>query len=409
MSATYSNIFSSDELEYLMNLPEVLEAKEKLSFGKIYFTIPLTETIRNTLEGRLGLELSTISKIPMRWIKGDTAPHIDSGSSKFNHTYLVYLNNSEGEFIINDSSYPITANTAFKFKEGLFHKTKNTGGAPRLLLGPMNEFANSVGITAGILYYSNYANAMAKTPEIAVSNEAYTLGNASSNLSAISSYTSWRVANAEKVYMGTTTPITTATGVYNNGVDLYQVGGGGTYYVYPANPCFKEGTQVLCKINDIESYLPIETLETGTLVKTSLNGYKKIEIIGKGQIQNPGNSDRVEERLYKCSPQNYPELKEDLFITGNHSILVNVLTDEQREMTVKYLKRIFVTDKKYRLMACVDDRAEPWNSEGLYNIYHLALENTNSEMNYGIYVNGGLLVETCAIQTLQNKSNMALR
>jgi hypothetical protein len=411
MITTYLNIFSSNELEYLMNLPEVLEAKEKLSSEKVYFTISLTEAIRNTLESKLGLELSNISKIPIRWIKGDTAPHIDTGSSKFENTYLVYLNDSEGEFIVNDESYPITANTAFKFREGLFHTTRNTGSTPRLLLGPMNEFANSVGGGNGILYYHNYANAF--TNDNLITNlPGYILGDTWDNdTSGISSYTSWRVARAER-YLDDIIPITIPalyTSVYNNGSDLFSVGGDGIYYVYPANPCFKEGTKVLCKINDIDAYVPIETLKIGTLVKTSLNGYKKIEIIGKGKIQNPGNSDRIEDRLYKCSPQNYHELKEDLFITGNHSILVRSLTDEQRKNTIKHLKRIFMTDTQYRLIACIDDRAIPWNSEGLYTIYHLALENTNPKMNYGIYVNGGLLVETCAIETLQTKSNMVLQ
>jgi hypothetical protein len=37
----------------------------------------------------------------MRWIKGDTAPHIDVGQSTFTNTYLLYLNDSIGELIID--------------------------------------------------------------------------------------------------------------------------------------------------------------------------------------------------------------------------------------------------------------------------------------------------------------------
>ena len=66
-----------------------------------------------------------------------------------------------------------------------------------------------------------------------------------------------------------------------------------------------------------------------------------------------------------------------------------------------------MTDKKYRLTAFVDERAIPWNSEGAYTIWHFALENENEKMNYGVYANG-LLVETCSIKTLKEKSNMAL-
>jgi hypothetical protein len=138
-----------------------------------------------------------------------------------------------------------------------------------------------------------------------------------------------------------------------------------------------------------------------------LNGYKKIVLIGSGPIENPDNDDRIEQRLYKLSPSNYPELKENLFITGCHSRLVSQLSDKEREETVKHAKRVFVTDKKYRLMACIDEKAEPWNSKGQYTIWHLALEHENVKMNYGIYANG-LLVETCSINTLQNKSNFTL-
>jgi hypothetical protein len=148
-------------------------------------------------------------------------------------------------------------------------------------------------------------------------------------------------------------------------------------------------------------------MRPGTLVKTSLNGYKKVELIGKGQLQNPGNNERIEQRLYKCSPSSYPELTEDVYLTGCHSILVKTLTDLQRETLIKQLDRIFVTDKHYRLTAFADERAEPWASEGKYTIWHFALENEDKKMNYGVYASG-LLVETCCINRLKNKSGFTL-
>jgi hypothetical protein len=194
-------------------------------------------------------------------------------------------------------------------------------------------------------------------------------------------------------------------GVYSNGFDL-GIFGGSTFYVYPGTPCFKEGTKVLCQVDGVETYQPIETLKVGTLVKTSRDGFKKIEVIKSGTIHNPGSDERLEDRLYKCSTANYPKLTEDLYITGNHSILVDTLTEVQREQLIKHMGQIFLTDTKYRLIACVDQRAEPLASEGVFPIWHLALENENEKMNYGIYVNGGLLVETCSINTLKNRSNL---
>ena len=84
------------------------------------------------------------------------------------------------------------------------------------------------------------------------------------------------------------------------------------------------------------------------------------------------------------------------------------LTESEREQTIQYLGKVFVTDRKYRLMACVDERAEPFPSEGTHAIYHVALEHEDGNMNYGVYANGGLLVETCCINSLRSKSNMTL-
>jgi hypothetical protein len=153
--------------------------------------------------------------------------------------------------------------------------------------------------------------------------------------------------------------------------------------------------------------MPVEQMRPGTLVKTSLDGYKKVEMIGKGPIQNPGTAERTQNRLYKCATAKYPELTDDVFITGCHSILVDVLTDKQREETIQQLERIYVTSKKYRLMAALDERAEPWESAGTYTIWHFALENDDYYSNYGVYANG-LLVETCSRRYLKELSSMTM-
>jgi len=170
--------------------------------------------------------------------------------------------------------------------------------------------------------------------------------------------------------------------------------------------CFKEDSKILCLVDNKEIYLPIQDIRKGVLVKTSGSGYVPVNMIGNSKIYNPGNKSRSKERLYKCTPSNYPELTEDLFITGCHSILVSHLTDEQKEMNNELLGRIMVTENKYRLMACIDDRAEPYDCEGLYNIWHLALDHDDERMNYGIYANGGLLVETTSKRMLLNYSGM---
>jgi hypothetical protein len=394
MTTIHANVLSDEDLQYLNNLPEVLLAKassDARTSGMVYFSVGLTDSIRAALHSRFGLDLSTRTLIPMRWIKGDIGQHIDTGASSFEHTYLVYLNDSPGEFLIDSQSYPIESNTGFVFSEGVSHETRGTEHVARLLLGPMNELAEPVGGATVAFYYPTQTDAINNT-NLLGGNGSYVVGG------PFGPYTSWRLAS-------TSTGTSPQNVVYQNGDTLNS---DGLYYLYPTAPCFLEGSTILCEVDGVERYVPVEQLKVGTRVKTSLDGFKPVVLIGKGPIQNPATDERTEHRLYKCSPSAYPQLTQDLYLTGCHSILESKITDTQREATTKHLGKIFVTDKKYRLMAFLDERAEPWREEGTYTIWHFALEHADDGMNYGVYANGGLLVETCSIRFLKNKSNMTL-
>ncbi len=180
-----------------------------------------------------------------------------------------------------------------------------------------------------------------------------------------------------------------------------------TFFNQVPYPCFLEDTQILCLENGKEVYRPVQSLRKGDLVKTIYNGYLPIHMIGTSPMYNPSNNDRIAARLYKCPKENYPGLLDDLYITGCHSILVPWLTYEQGQKTIASLGRLFVTDKHCRLMAWVDEKAVPYKMEGVYNIYHIALENEDYYMNYGIYANG-LLVESCSKRYLMEMSNMRI-
>ena len=746
-----NNCLSVQDLDYIQSLPDVLLAKEKLAnfdnYGSVYFKITLTDSLKSTLSTRLDLDLSNITEIPMRWIKGDTMRHKDKGNSEFTNTYLVYLTDSSGEFILGDTAFPIQKNTGFVFNEGILHETMNTGLMPRLLLGPMNEFAEPVGLLTAVYYYSTQVEAETAsvtddmftlsenslavsssyivgrqnamffnptgvaidasgnmfvtdevnqrirkvspsgivttlagngtigfadapsgpgtasifnnprgiavdmsgnvfvtdfgnnrirrvTPDGAVTTLAgggnfgsmgYSDGQgiaaAFNNLEGIAIDASGNIFVADSSNMlirklspptgltwdspgafidasgngggivttiagnrtpafvdgtgtgaslsyptaitldasnnilvtdygnncirrvtpggvvSTITDSNAAVAVFNNptgvAVDAsgnifvcenvnycikkmtangvistlagsgsggfadaplgpgsaasfyypysitadtsgnifvadalnnrirkivissgavttlaggdpgykdntvslptkfwkiaysstgtspkvfiwdngYMLNQSGTYFLYPAPPgsvCFLEGSTVLCFSEGKEQYLPVEKLTKGTLVKTLRDGYKRVELVAKEEMVNPGTDERIEQRLYKCSTSRYPELTSDLYITGCHSILVNTITDDEKAKLIKHLDRVFVTDRKYRLIACVDERAEPWNSEGTYTVWHFALENENIKMNYGVFVNGGLLVESCSKHVLKNKSDMVL-
>jgi len=158
--------------------------------------------------------------------------------------------------------------------------------------------------------------------------------------------------------------------------------------------CFKEDSKILCLVDNEEKYIPIQHIKVGDLVKTYLHGYKKVELVGSSRLHNSGNGERVKDKLYKYTQENYPELTEEFVITGGHSILVDELSEQQKTETGAYWKIFHKTDDKYRLLSVVNDKAIPYEIPGEFNIYHIALESDNDLLNYGIYANG-LLVESC--------------
>ena len=179
------------------------------------------------------------------------------------------------------------------------------------------------------------------------------------------------------------------------------------YLVDPSTICFREGTKIEC-LDESSSEavnIAVEELKVGMLVKTYKHGYIPITMIGKKSLYNPGNDTRIKDRLYECTPENYPELTENLYITGCHSILVDQLTEQQTMDTLRESGDIFITDDKYRLMSHLDVRSVPYTCEGNYTIYHVTLEHPDEYMNYGIWANG-LLVESCSRKSMEEKGYM---
>lgn len=175
----------------------------------------------------------------------------------------------------------------------------------------------------------------------------------------------------------------------------------------PGTPCFKEDTNILCFEDGKEIYKKVQDIRKGELIKTLKNDYLPVDIIGKTKIYNSGKNLRSKEKLFKCTSQNYPELTDDLIITGGHSILVDDLSEEQKEKTLELFGKFYVTDSKYRLLSCFDERAQPYEEEGIFTIYHFALENESCKGNYGVYANG-LLVESCSKRYLLEFCDMTL-
>jgi hypothetical protein len=152
MTQQILNVLSDDTITYLISHEEVVSAKARIeanpdSRASERFTVPLTPALRSELLTNMGLELSNVTTIPMRWIKGDSPSHYDNGATTFTHTYLVYLNDSNGSLLLDSVTYPISRGVGYRFSEGLPHETVGTADdtEPRLLLGPMSETGFAVG------------------------------------------------------------------------------------------------------------------------------------------------------------------------------------------------------------------------------------------------------------------------
>lgn len=194
------NFFTDEQITYLSSLPETITANEQLLktaptaspsyLSSVHFTITLTPDIQQTIAEKFGINLDITTQIPMKWIIGNIPAHFDTGTQEFANTYLVYLNDSGGNLIIDDISYPITKNRAFKFQEGLPHYTDNVYNTPRLLIGPMDELGNRVGIPTQTLFYIDVDN-----NQIAVNNlESYVVGDLDPTTIALGynqNYTTW--------------------------------------------------------------------------------------------------------------------------------------------------------------------------------------------------------------------------
>ena len=174
--------------------------------------------------------------------------------------------------------------------------------------------------------------------------------------------------------------------------------------------CFKRDTKIkcLCQKTCKEIYMKIQELTPGTLVKTFKHGFVPISTIGYRNLHNSGDSVRTRNRLYECSVKDYPELFENLVITGCHSILEdNVSQALQKELETENGGQLYTTDGKCRVMAFMDKRTKPFPKKGAFEIWHFSLEHDDEYKNYGVYANG-LLVETASKRMMKDYSDMTL-
>jgi hypothetical protein len=212
-----SNILSANEIADIVNNPIVKSNKEKLSIlQKVDFLIQISDEIKIKLENSLNINLSEITSIPMRWIRGDTPIHTDRGENHFSNTYLMYLTDSVGNLFIDGQSYPIAAGNAHIFSEGIEHYTINTGNEGRLMIGPLSETGFRVGVPTYMVYFNNETDAANATNGI--DSYSYTV-------ETVNDISSWVIYSN----IDGTDPSPNG-GPYTSGTDLIATG---IYYLYP--------------------------------------------------------------------------------------------------------------------------------------------------------------------------------
>jgi hypothetical protein len=253
-------------------------------------------------------------------------------------------------------------------------------------------FLSNVRILNGTaLYSSNYS--VPTATYTAIPNTVFLF-----NANAPNNFEDSSPNNLTMLLRGTTTPVAS---IDKPNITLSPIPNPNFY------PCFKEGSKILCLIDDMEVYVPIQNIRKGFLIKTFTSGYKPVCMIGHRKIYNPDNDLRFKNRLYKLTKDKYPSLFEELVLTGCHSLLVDRLTEQQEEDTREDVGKLYITETKYRLFTYLDNKAKTYEKEGLHEIWHLALENDDYYMNYGIWANG-LLVETTSKSFMERFSGMSL-
>ena len=159
-----------------------------------------------------------------------------------------------------------------------------------------------------------------------------------------------------------------------------------TYYpdvILSPPSCFNEGSLILTK----NGYQAIENIKVGDEILTLNQTYKKVTHI----VNQPFEASDLKITNYMCKYKcdNFP----DLLVTGGHSLMVDELNDVMKEFSKEHTYFNVNAGDKYKLLAGLDDRCEKI-VDGVYNIYHLVLENDGDlDLWYWIYSNG-MITET---------------
>jgi len=258
--------------------------------------------------------------------EGDTGTYGNGGYGIWNDGSITTLNNQQGGTIVQS--------TADSYTYGPLFYTGNLPSNYNIMIKSSSEYGqlwcngcNSSGVTGNMTFdvYSTYSPAPLPTT---ITYSSVLIVPKSSNITINTvNQDSPQSITGEAIISGgvvTWTLVFSLTGNYNN-YNTYDL----SVFSYV---CFHPNTKILSMVNGIEDYRIISSLRKGDYVKAHLYGFLKVFGIGKSTMHNHGKNKRVQNCLYKLSQSNFPDLFEDLIITGCHSILVDELTEEQKKI-----------------------------------------------------------------------------
>lgn len=179
--------------------------------------------------------------------------------------------------------------------------------------------------------------------------------------------------------------------MYNYNINTFTL----TYSI-----CFKEDSEILCLIDNKETYVKIQDMKPNMLVKTYNEGYVPIYSIGWFHLTNEVNEDgnRHPNGLFELTKEKYPQLTNNLVLTGRHSILVKDLNKE--EIIDHSFHKNWKIQEHYKLPCFANKNAIQYQENGLFKIWSFCLKADDSSKNFGIYANG-LLVESTNKQDIR--------
>ena len=336
---------------------------------------------------------------------GDAQPNMSFKSASTNAWYDVVTYSANGgvlygttfSFNIAAASAPATIPVVNKnYDITIYDKTTSSNIFTGLIVSDINtnvisSFYNNTDLTTNILAYSGDDN-----------------------------YSDYKLVNSKFTENGTAiTSIPALNALYNNPLEwqiwLYD---GNNYLFYKDSsnqwnaimpldstnryiitvtivssntPCFNIGTKILC-LNKMfeEEYVPVQALKKGDIVKTYLQGYRKIKHIGVNRFIN--NPDDYKSCMYIMKKSKNLNLTEDLIITGEHSILVNYVVKEERIKQRKMLSSALNIGPKQLVMSCISSLFNKITDNNEYTYYHFCVEDDDSEsysdQKYGVWSNG---------------------